>query len=166
VNSVDTAREEAVMNVHARRLIVTAAVVAAGCAQSSDIPGYPLYSGQALPRDQIARVFGSIATIDGQDVSGLGAAFELRPGCHVVRTLNEAVDSTNYVTSVGQTGARTFAFPMKPGYSYFLRREIAGEINSSLGSLVPVVIAEERNALGVKEQVLRPLPPGTTRSPC
>jgi hypothetical protein len=61
--------------------LATAVLAIAACAPNVDIPAYPLYEGPRLPGDQLVRVFGSIASVDGQDVSSFGSAFEVLPGC-------------------------------------------------------------------------------------
>ncbi len=144
------------MNVHASALVAIAALFATGCAATTDIPTFALYPGPPLPRDQVARVFGSIASVDGHDVSELGRAFELRSGCHVVETLNEAVDSSNYVTSVGRVGAAAFTLSMRPGYSYFFRRDVGGELTAAVGPLRPFVFVEERDAAGERRRTITP----------
>jgi hypothetical protein len=133
-----------------------------GCASNVDIPGYPLYAGPRLPRDQLVRVFGSLASVDGADVSSLGSAFEVLPGCHVVLTRNEAVESTNTVTALGQTGGRAFVISMKPGYSFYFRREVTGQVTAAVGNgLGAHVFADERDPSGASRRSIEPVAPGT-----
>jgi len=85
-----------------------------------DEPLVPLYPGDRLGPGQVATLGGYVAWVDGRDVSALGGAFELLPGCHVVTT------PTHWGSMYGQggrsasTGAVTFAVPMQPGYHYLV----------------------------------------------
>jgi hypothetical protein len=52
-----------------------------------------LYPNPESPRPpaEVARLFGPIAAIDGQDVSRQGKSFALLPGCHIVRLVESAL---------------------------------------------------------------------------
>jgi hypothetical protein len=65
--------------------------VLAGCASTADVRGCPLYSGARRPRADVAELLGPVALVDGAEVpSGIGA-FELLPGCHLVRTIEQTM---------------------------------------------------------------------------
>ncbi len=66
-------------------------VGAAGCASRIDLPGYPLYpvGERRLTVDEVARLYGPIAWVDERDVSQLGDALDILPGCHRVLTRND-----------------------------------------------------------------------------
>ena len=69
-----------------------------------------------------AHLFGGISKVDQRDVSALGGAYELLPGCHTVLTQPINLGGvTSNATMRGQIGGRTFAVPMKSGYSYLLK---------------------------------------------
>jgi hypothetical protein len=135
--------------------VFAAAALAASCTRPGDAPGYPLYpaSGQRLPRDQVARLFGPIASVDGQDVSRLGGAYELLPGCHAVLTTSDAVESTNYVAVIGRTGVRYLVLAMRPGYSYIVKRPLQADVEPHLRI---TVFAQELDPTGAEVQVIYP----------
>lgn len=147
------------MTVRALAHGAAAAVLLVGCTPKFEAPpADPLYAGPQLPSAQVARAFGSLASIDGRDVSGLGSAFELLPGCHVVRTRNEAMASTNAVTVVGKAGAASFALWAKPGHAYYFRRdEFAGEMHGSVqrGGIGAVTV-DDRDSAGTTQGVMGP----------
>jgi hypothetical protein len=139
------------------RTVAAAALFAVACAPSMDLPGYPLYpvAGARLPREQIARLFGPIASVDGRDVATLGNAFEVLPGCHVVLTRGDAVESTNYVAVIGHPNGRFFALTVKPGYTYIVKREIQDQLSTMY--LRSDTFAEEHDAAGAQTQILQPV---------
>jgi hypothetical protein len=129
---------------------------AAGCTPSvTDVPVYPLYDdvSQPVSHRETARLFGSIATVDGRDVSQLASGFELLPGSHVVQTRGEAIESTQYVTMIGQPGARLFVLAMKPGYAYIVKQRIGEEMGSRLRINV---FAEELDRAGALARIIHP----------
>lgn len=133
-------------------------IFALGCAPSLDVAGYPLYPTDAgvRPRESLARLFGPIALVDGRNVSGLGDAYELLPGCHGVWTRGQPVDSTNYVAVSGSrsTGGRYFVLRMKPGYSYIVKNVTEGDM--SLSRLRIVVKTEEIDPKGESSRDIYP----------
>jgi hypothetical protein len=102
------------------------ALSAFGCASGPPPPGYPLYSngGARRPQSEVASVYGPIQSIDGQDVSQHGSAFDLLPGCHIVALATDVVEHTHEIEIRGTARPVVFALAMKPGHRYFLRREL------------------------------------------
>jgi hypothetical protein len=90
----------------------------AGCGFGAEQP-VPLYdAGNRLGPDEVATLGGYLAHVDGRDVSALGGAFEVLPGCHVVTTPTNwgSMSTTSGVSA--STGAVTFAVPMVAGHHY------------------------------------------------
>jgi len=109
----------------------------------------PLYPGDARPPEQVARLFGPIGSVDGQDVSRLGKSFALLPGCHVVRPVSKVaeVDKTApnaYVARVPPD--LTYAFRMQAGHTYEV--EIRPADNTGTTSVDAAVRALDRDAKG------------------
>ena len=78
----------------------------------------PLYPGESRPAEEVARLTGPVATVDGMEVSRLGPAFALLPGCHVVvlkRKVGEGGVSGAWSADLGRVA---YAFRMKAGNSY------------------------------------------------
>jgi hypothetical protein len=136
-----------------RRLAV-ALLLATGCVPYASVPVYPLYPepAHAAAHEAPARLFGPIAEVDGRDVSQLGSAFALLPGSHVVRTRGQAVESTSYLSVVGRPGCRSFAFTMKPGYTYIVKQRVLEDLGSRLRV---AVFAEELDATGALARVIQ-----------
>jgi hypothetical protein len=83
--------------------------------------GYPLYTAASpLGPDEVATLGGYVARVDGRDVSALGGAFELRPGCHVVQTPRNWGSGNQYGAVSATTGTVTFALPMVAGRHYLV----------------------------------------------
>lgn len=84
--------------------------------------GHPLHGIHPLPEESdIAQLSGYVRYVDDRDVSNLSKAFELRPGCHLVRTptkwgQSEALQGAVMV----ETGEVLFAIPMKPAHRYVI----------------------------------------------
>jgi hypothetical protein len=127
---------------------------AVGCASAPDVPGYPLYAASTrLPRAQVARVFGPIGWVDGRNVADLGDGFELLPGCHVVVTRSEAVESTSEVSVPGVPRGRAFALPMQAGFTYVVKRQV----QSGMGLQIRIVtFADELDAGGNRVRSIEP----------
>jgi hypothetical protein len=68
----------------------------------------------------VATLGGYVASVDGRDVSKLGGAFELLPGCHVITTPTGWGASSGMGAIKATTGAVTFVVPMFPGRRYLL----------------------------------------------
>jgi len=126
--------------------MVALAIALAGCGSTSnaEVPAYALYANpeNRLPRSTVARLYGSIGIVDGQDVTEKGTIFELRPGCHVVWVHSETIEGRWKETV---SGGR-YAFRMKPGFTYRIRRGFG----SSRGRSGPSVqmVAEEESPTG------------------
>jgi hypothetical protein len=128
-----------------------------------DTRGYPLYPSSAAPPppDEIARLVGPITSVDGRDVSTLGGAFELLPGCHAVRTQGQPLDSTNYTAvSGGRPRAMYFVLPMRPGHSYFIKQVSRTDV-SAISPITVTTFAEEFDHGGASQRVFHPAKPGT-----
>jgi hypothetical protein len=137
---------------------------AMGCQQAPDVPGYPLYpASPRLPRAQIARLFGPIGTVDGRNVADLGDGFELLPGCHIVSTRSDAIESTSEVSVPGRPRGRVFALPMQPGFTYVVKRQVL----SGMGSEIRIVtFADEIDAGGSRVRTIEPAKSSIELSAC
>jgi hypothetical protein len=106
-------------------------ILVISCHPAVDTPGIPLYPNGAttrLPRNQIAQVAGPIAKVDGQDMGDQSGPFDLLPGCHIV-DLDTRPPANAYALSSGaywsgQFAPTTYAFRMKPGARYVIRRDL------------------------------------------
>jgi hypothetical protein len=67
-----------------------AAALSVACGQSAGA-GYPLYKPETprRPAAQIAHLRGPLAKVDDRDVSALGQAFDVEPGCHVLEVTGQ-----------------------------------------------------------------------------
>jgi hypothetical protein len=122
----------------------------AGCIvrEGDPRPLYPNPEQRRAPAE-VARLFGPIAAVDGQDVSRLGKSFALAPGCHVVQPVSKVaqVDTTGpnaYVASVPPNVV--YAFQMRAGHSYEV--EVRMQENPAQTSVVASVQAWERDDQG------------------
>jgi hypothetical protein len=109
----------------------------------------PLYPGDSRPPDEVARLFGPIGSVDGQDVSRLGKSFALLPGCHVVRPVSKVaeVDRTAPNAYVARVPSDvTYAFRMQAGHTYEI--EVRPADNTGYTSVDAVVRAWDRDAKG------------------
>jgi hypothetical protein len=130
-----------------------AAFAVAGCVPRLDLPGYPLYAdtGRRPTQDEVARLYGPIAQVDDRDVSALGDALALLPGCHRVWTRDDPVPNIAGRTARGggvRFGPRSFVFAMRGGHAYVLKR-----LASTAGMSVYI---EEHDASGAWSRDIRP----------
>jgi hypothetical protein len=141
--------------------------------------GYPLYpeSGVRRPRGEVAKLSASlpggaspwggsttfIQAVDGRDVSTLDTAFELLPGCHVVVTESRLLVANEAMSWSGEIAPRTFAFDMKPGFSYTVVVELAERMGGSAGVSV---YATEQDPWGAQTVTIAPLAPGAEAGAC
>lgn len=104
--------------------IAAATLALGGCIAPP--PAYPLYRETAPPLGprQIAQLRGYVRLVDGRDVSGHGAAFELLPGCQLVGTPSLWSRGGDKGATVMNTGELTFALPMRAGYRYLVEAGI------------------------------------------
>jgi hypothetical protein len=126
----------------------------AGCITRSGEP-HPLYPDAPRPPEQVARLFGPIAAVDGQDVSRLGKSFSVLPGCHVVQLLNKVgqINTSNGGGYVGITGGALFALRMRASFTY----EIEVQVESVTGPVGQLTIQTwERPADGSSATPLAP----------
>jgi len=94
---------------------------------------------------------GYVQYVDGHDVSELGKAFDLLPGCHVVGTpekYGEGDDSGG--ATVVTTGTVGYAVMMKKGHDYVF------EVRLDETTMMAYLVAVERGPDGTP---LRNLPP-------
>lgn len=132
------------------------ALLIAGCITRSGEP-HPLYPNAEIrrPPEQVARLFGPIAAVDGQDVSRLGKSFSVLPGCHVVQLLNKVgqINTSNGGGYVGITGGAVFALRMRANFTY----EIEVQVESVTGPVGQLTIQTwERPADGSSATPLAP----------
>ena len=133
----------AAVRIFAAALLLPSACISGG--------GHPrqLYPGDPRPPAEVARLFGPIGTIDGQDVSRLGKSFALLPGCHLVQPPSKVaeVDRTgpnSYVASVPSN--LTYAFKMLPLHTYEI--EVRPADNPAHTSIDAAVQAWDRDDQG------------------
>jgi hypothetical protein len=107
----------------------------------------PLYPGPARPPEEVARLVGPIGEVDGQNVSHLGKAFSLLPGCHVAKL----APKTGEINTVGSGGyvanlpPALYAFRMQAGHTY----AIEVRLDQVSGPVGPMTIrAWDRDANG------------------
>ena len=117
--------------------------------------GEPLYpvTEPRPKREDVAELGGYVRQVDNQQVSESGS-FELLPGCHIIKTPAHwgSVDSSSGGILV-DTGHRTFAIVMKPGYRYHIGVSVK-TMGGSTGSAA--VEGTEEDLKGKKTQVLYP----------
>jgi hypothetical protein len=134
---------------------ILAVLLAPACIVRAGQP-HPLYPNPdvARPPAEIARLFGPIAAVDGQDVSRLGKSFALLPGCHIVRLADKVgeISTSNGGGFVGSTGA-IFALRMKASHAY----EIEIQLQQMTGPVGQMTIrAWERSADGTTNSPIGP----------
>ena len=94
-----------------------------------------------------------IMSVDGRDVSALDTAFELYPGCHLVKTASGLVVTGQNVTFTAQLGPRVFPFRMKAGYEYSVVVRVA---DPSVSVSHVDIFGTERDPNGARTQEIRP----------
>jgi hypothetical protein len=108
-------------------------------------PGSPFGPGATLQ--------GPIAKVDGEYAPNTGRAFEVTPGCHVVRSnTSDAVENPDVKISI-QMQAVDFAVPVQEGYHYVLVREFT-DTSGPTGRFT--IHVREEDATG---QLMRLIPP-------
>jgi hypothetical protein len=135
---------------------ITIALLLAGCIAHGAEP-HPLYPNPEVrrPAEQVARVFGPIASIDGEDVHRLGRSFSVLPGCHIVQLLKKvgSINTSNGGGYVGITGGAVFALRMRANFTY----EIDVQVQSVTGPVGQLAIqAWERPADGSSATAIAP----------
>lgn len=140
----------------ARLLLVSSGLV--GCVGTAKATRF--YQGPERPRNEVARLSGPVARIDGNSVPTGGGTFDLLPGCHVVQIGGRIGDlSPTPVSGWSATlPPLVYAFRMQPGASY----SISFEPEASLGRRsvgFGDIVAAERTAQGK----LRVVPPARSR---
>jgi len=175
------------------RVVVLAAmslaVAGGGCLSPPGASrGYPLYpnSGGRLPVDQVASLnawlpvgaspaggaVSFIKSVNGRVVSGLDAAFELVPGCHVVETQRRLLFSSASWTRTEEVGSRVFVLHMKPGHGYSVVVTGANAVSgysryAAPGVFGPLAIyAEERSPTGARTARVISVDPTTAAQEC
>jgi hypothetical protein len=145
-----------------RHFLAVCLALMGGCAPSVNAPGYPLYPSSATPPppDEVARLYGPITSVDGRDVSALGGAFELLPGCHTVVTEGQPLDSTTYTAVSGRRPpGKYFVLPMRPGHSYYIKQVSSADV-STISPIRVTIFAEEFDHGGASQKVFYPAKPG------
>lgn len=158
-------------------LTLAVATLGLACHPGVEAPRVPLYPNSAttrLPPNQIARVDGPIATMDGKDVVDQGGRFELSPGCHVVELDRRMIADGNNLSGgmywTGQFTNATYAIHMKAGAHYEIRRDIFAdgqsgrvvlsareeEPSGAITDLEPAKSAEEIKACRAEFNYTRP----------
>jgi hypothetical protein len=123
----------------------------AGCITSGGKP-HLLYPGEPRPPGEVARLFGPIGTVDGQDVAKYGKSFALLPGCHVVKLAAK----TGEINTLGNGGyvvnlpPAVYVFPMQAQHSYEIQVQLEGG-GSPTGRVV--IRAWDRDANGAGLEV-------------
>jgi hypothetical protein len=141
---------------------------AAGCASLKAAP-HPLYPGPARPPAELAVLTGPIAMVDDLDVSHLGPAFSVLPGCHVV-VLREHLGEGSTGGAWSVTISRTvYAFDMVAGRSYDVevrlqRGNSASVGNANVGGVK--INAVEHDAGGRTLSSIAPLRKSAERGAC
>jgi hypothetical protein len=130
------------------------ASLGAACIVSGGQP-HPLYPNpeQRRPDSELARLFGPIGSVDGEDVRKLGKSFALLPGCHVVMLAEKTgeistLGSGGYVTSLPEHAV--WAFRMRGAHTY----EIQVALDPATGPVGPLEIhAWDRDEKGGATEV-------------
>ena len=105
-------------------------------------------------RPNVALLTGPISMVDGKPVDS-GAAIELSPGCHTLRTSSELLTSpAEGVTVRGTITAMNFALTMNAGHNYWAERKTLNMVDTR--SRVRVTLYE-RDAAGNVERTYSPL---------
>ena len=155
---------------HPRPLILLLLATAAGsaCAHFQATP-YAIYPGPARPPAEVARLNGPIATVDGVDVSRLGSAFQLLPGCHVV-VVREKLGEGSAGGAWSATIPRTvYAFQMVAGRSYDVNVHLQSGGSASVGNANVgdvKLTALEREANGKSLGAIGPLRRSAEKTAC
>lgn len=114
-----------------------------GCLGTSR--GQPLYGGEQLPEEQVARLLGPIERVDGRAVPSGTGTFELLPGCHLVQIGGsvgsfKAAPESGWVATVPR---QVYAFPMRAGHSYSITFEQEPELGMRAVGYGRVVARED-----------------------
>jgi len=121
-------------------------------------PLYPTAGQQRLGPEKVARLYGPIASVDGEKVATKGNTFELLPGCHVVHMQHNVGEGGWDGSWAATFGNVVFAFEMKAGHAYSIEVETddnSGPIGRAMvkarerapdghRTLVPLVRAQEQ----------------------
>ena len=126
-----------------------------GCIAGSQAAEHPLYSEDdgPVPRERVARLVGYVQSVDGRDVSELGGAYLLLPGCHLVLTPSEWGLSDPHSAVTAHTGHWPFVLLMRAGRQYRIEVQ-SGAISGPVGSLS--IKAYEQDADGKELGVFGP----------
>jgi hypothetical protein len=131
--------------------MMTFALSAGGCISGAGLRPYRLYppAPQPLGPEQVSTLTGYVQFVDGNDVSSLGGAFEILPGCHIIGTPSHWGEQTPGGNSalVATTGRWTFALPMRAGHQYRIE-VIVGVMTAPTG---PLTIKGYESDLGGKQ---------------
>jgi hypothetical protein len=147
--------------------VVVAVLLGPACIVHDGEPR-PLYTKDQppLPPEQTARLFGPIATVDGDNVSKQGRSFTLLPGCHIVRLLEKIgeINTSNGGGFIGTIGHVVFALRMKAGYTYEIEASMPTGTNHPVNQMT--IQAWERAADGSGATAIAPAKYGDELSDC
>ncbi len=105
-----------------------------GCAHFGAVPEPDrLYSGPALPTEQVAILSGPVIKVDGVDVAHASSPFALLPGCHLVEGRASVSGDSQSGTWSAYLPRSQFALRMQAGRSYLIyvdRQGNGSEINA------------------------------------
>ena len=125
--------------------LLFALLAGAGCIMDTG-RGVPLYDLPTRPKpDQVATLGGYVAAVDGRDVSKMGGAFELLPGCHVVTTPTNFGSAGAYGLVSGNTGVFQLPIAMVAGHHYLV---VASGPSDSAPTGVGTLDVSETDAAG------------------
>jgi hypothetical protein len=112
-------------------------VASPGCGRMGQGRAYPLYPnpGQPRPPEELARLMGPIATVDGQKVASKGNSFALLPGCHVVTLYRKVSENAGNSAWSADLPPIVYVFQMNGGNSYEI--EVVARFGGALRKNMP-----------------------------
>jgi hypothetical protein len=132
-------------------LIATVAVIMVACLSAQGPPPVRLYpaTDHPLRAEEVSKLSGYVAFVDGEDASKLGKSFELLPGCHAVVTPTRwgAHSPGGEMDITATTGRWAFVLPMRAGHRY----EIRVIVGQASGPLLPLTIKAIETDLAGKQ---------------
>jgi hypothetical protein len=126
-----------------------AAVSGAACSHFQSV-AQPLYAGPARPTEEVARLSGPVAIVDGVAVPDKASLFTLLPGCHVVELQPRIGEGSVSGAWSAEIRHRIYALKMTAGSSYEIDVQLQpGKDALGTGTVGGVKIkAVERDARG------------------
>jgi hypothetical protein len=111
----------------------------------------------------VVTILGPIAMVDGKRIPQIGHPIKVAPGCHVVRTDQNFVTSTDQVTVWGTIPPVDFVLPVREGYNYYVERQI---LDTSSQTSPVRFTAYEREASGKVVKTFTPTRDAAEISAC